>query len=108
MVDGVYVPQGVSLAQFKSSVTYTHHFVSLQTEVSVHAWTVGRDAAYFKDPDSFDPTRWLTNDGRAEKDAFFPFHLGPRVCLGRKLVFLALPFTLRLTCSIVWRLLSCG
>lgn len=40
----------------------------------------------FKDPFQFHPERWLGDPAFASdnKDAFQPFHVGSRNCLGRK------------------------
>jgi cytochrome P450 len=40
----------------------------------------------FKDPDSFIPERWLPGAGYDgdRKDAFHPFSVGPRNCIGQK------------------------
>ncbi|EXJ86111.1 hypothetical protein A1O1_06480 [Capronia coronata CBS 617.96] len=51
------------------------------TIVGAQAFTVHRDGAIFPDPDSFIPERW-EQPTEAMKDAFFPFGLGSRVCLG--------------------------
>lgn len=56
----------------------------LQTEVSAHSWTISRDPRYFKDPETFNPDRWLESNGYDNTSAFQPFLLGPRVCLGKK------------------------
>ncbi|OJI83695.1 hypothetical protein ASPTUDRAFT_170703 [Aspergillus tubingensis CBS 134.48] len=69
------------------------HYVPKKTEVSVHAWTTNRDARYFSDPTKFDPERWL-DPNMDDKSAFFPFLLGPRVCLGRNLAFIELRLVL--------------
>lgn len=43
------------------------------------------DEEYFPDPDDFRPSRWLEeNTGRDLNDAFMPFGIGPRACVGRK------------------------
>ncbi|GAT24546.1 cytochrome P450 monooxygenase [Aspergillus luchuensis] len=76
-VDGHYIPKKVGAV----------------TEVSVHAWTTNRDARYFSDPTRFDPERWL-DPNMDDKSAFFPFLLGPRVCLGRNLAFIELRLVL--------------
>jgi cytochrome P450 len=35
---------------------------------------------YFKDPEKFDPDRWMTNENPAPY-AFDPFSCGPKVCV---------------------------
>mmetsp|Transcript_25228 Transcript_25228/g.81595 ORF Transcript_25228/g.81595 Transcript_25228/m.81595 type:complete len:510 (+) Transcript_25228:75-1604(+) len=45
-----------------------------------------RSAPGIKDPDTFDPDRWLDPDqAQPLKDSFFPFSLGSRNCLGMAL-----------------------
>ena len=41
---------------------------------------------HFADPFTYHPERWLGDPRFAgdDRDAFQPFHLGPRNCLGRK------------------------
>jgi cytochrome P450 len=43
----------------------------------------------FRDPFAYRPERWLGDPAFAgdRKDAFQPFHLGPRNCLGRNLAY---------------------
>lgn len=51
--------------------------------VVVSQWLVHRDPRYFPDPERFDPSRFLA--GRREsvaRNAYFPFGLGPRACVG--------------------------
>jgi cytochrome P450 len=53
------------------------------TMVLVAPWTIHRHRALWKDPELFDPDRFL--DGREEEiipGAYVPFGLGPRVCVG--------------------------
>lgn len=40
---------------------------------------------YWKDPDTFNPTRFFDPDW--PRDAFAPFSVGARACIGRKYVF---------------------
>ncbi|TAQ85509.1 hypothetical protein B7494_g6162 [Chlorociboria aeruginascens] len=73
-VDGRWIPKG--------------------TEVSVNPWAICRDARYFPSPETFDPERWLDGKNKVTLGAFQPFHLGPRVCLGRNLAYIELRCTL--------------
>jgi len=73
-VDGRWVPKG--------------------TEVSVTPWAISRDPSCFHDPEKFLPERWLDSRCTDNREAFQPFHLGPRVCLGRNLAFIELRLTL--------------
>ncbi|XP_030760090.1 probable cytochrome P450 28d1 [Sitophilus oryzae] len=44
----------------------------------------GKDPKYFKDPEKFYPERMMDKDGTTNR-VFFPFGLGPRVCIGQRL-----------------------
>jgi cytochrome P450 len=51
--------------------------------VLVAQWVTHRDPRWFDSPDSFRPERWL--DGLAKRlprGAYYPFGLGPRMCIG--------------------------
>lgn len=44
-------------------------------------WLLHRHPAAWRDPEAFDPTRFL--DGTVDRTAFVPFGAGPRQCIGR-------------------------
>jgi len=46
------------------------------------AYLVHRDPAYWDNPDSFDPDRWLRADRAPTPGAYAPFGWGPRTCVG--------------------------
>ena len=51
-----------------------------------NVWSVGRDPAYFADPETFNPSRWLTARGDLRTDVkSYPFGFGRRVCPGQHL-----------------------
>ncbi len=59
-------------------------FIPKGSEIFACPWTTHRDERFFKDPGTFNPERWL--DGLVERlplGAYFPFSLGPRLCLGK-------------------------
>lgn len=51
---------------------------------------------HFKDPFVFHPERWLGDPAFASdrKEAFQPFHVGPRNCLGRNLAYIEMRLVL--------------
>ncbi|KAE8138900.1 cytochrome P450 [Aspergillus pseudotamarii] len=60
-----------------------------RTYVSIHHWALYRREEYFTDPHTFHPERflWDTRFLNDRRNAFQPFHLGPRSCLGRNLAY---------------------
>jgi cytochrome P450 len=61
--------------------------------VIVSPWLVHRDAASWPDPERFDPSRFLGEDGLRRRDlaaspAYLPFGAGPRLCIGRDMALL--------------------
>jgi len=63
-IDGIKIPKG--------------------SHVLVSQYVTQRDPRYFKEPEKFDPARWLDTDLEKSlpKGAYFPFGAGSRKCLG--------------------------
>uniref|UniRef100_A0A4D5RSH0 Putative cytochrome n=1 Tax=Ixodes scapularis TaxID=6945 RepID=A0A4D5RSH0_IXOSC len=56
------------------------------SRVLANLWRAHRDPDFWSEPERFDPKRFLGEDGRPDKkDAFMPFSLGKRGCLGESL-----------------------
>ncbi|XP_017882209.1 cytochrome P450 9e2-like [Ceratina calcarata] len=55
----------------------------------VPVYGILHDEKYFEDPEEFKPERFL-NDGKKEANAttYFPFGLGPRICIGNRFALL--------------------
>lgn len=71
-IGGYPIPAGATLAMFQ--------------------WTVHRDPRYFERPDDFIPERWTEEfTKRLPKCAYFPFGVGPRVCIGNTFALAELP-----------------
>jgi cytochrome P450 len=45
-------------------------------------WVLGRHRRLWRDPDSFDPSRFLPGAPPIQRFAYLPFGAGPRVCVG--------------------------
>ncbi|BCS26853.1 uncharacterized protein APUU_51564S [Aspergillus puulaauensis] len=72
------------------------------TEIGVCNLALQRNPAYFDDPESFLPERWLESSLlKCDKNAFAPFSYGPRSCLGRNMAYMEMSLTLAL---LVYRL----
>lgn len=57
------------------------YFVPEGTTVTTQAYTLHRNPAIFKDPNTFNPERWLAATPQME-EAFMPFGAGSRICIG--------------------------
>jgi cytochrome P450 len=55
------------------------------TQVITSTYDVHRDERWWRDPDAFDPDRFLTPDASRPRFAYFPFGGGRRVCIGQHL-----------------------
>ncbi|XP_031132778.1 cytochrome P450 2U1 [Sander lucioperca] len=56
------------------------------TVIVPNLWSVHRDPTLWDDPDSFNPGRFLDNEGKLLRiECFIPFGIGPRVCMGEQL-----------------------
>jgi cytochrome P450 len=75
-----YVPEG--------GRTIDGYYLPAGTIVSCQPYSVHRiDTAVWKDPDTFNPERWLEPEGDAErKRLFFAFASGGRGCVGKQYV----------------------
>ncbi len=59
------------------------HKVKRGAMVMIAPWTLHRHTRYWKNAAVFDPDRWTPERaGEMTKDAYIPFGLGPRVCVG--------------------------
>lgn len=59
------------------------HTVPAGQQVLISPYLIHRDKRHWDDPETFDPSRWLS--GRRPAKAFMPFGAGPRYCPGSSL-----------------------
>src|SRR5207248_2308968 len=58
-------------------------------------WITHRHPAYWSEPDSFSPERFLPNSAQSRpKFAYFPFGGGPRMCIGNHFAMVEGPLVL--------------
>ncbi|VBB80867.1 Putative cytochrome P450 E-class, group I [Podospora comata] len=84
------VPTGLPRVVPPAGASIAEHYVPGGTVVAVHQWAMYHNEEHFKKPFEFHPERWLGDPEFASdhKEAFQPFHLGPRNCLGRNLAYI--------------------
>ncbi|KAJ3505865.1 hypothetical protein NLJ89_g7189 [Agrocybe chaxingu] len=64
-------------------IIWNNYLIPKGATVSGNVWSVGRDPAYFPDPEKFDPQRWLNTEGKIKDDLrSFTFGFGRRLCPG--------------------------
>jgi cytochrome P450 len=68
------------------------HHIPRGSIVAVSPYTLHRDPRFWRDPDRFDPGRFFTDE--LTKNAFIPFGLGPRKCLGMRMAYIEALFAL--------------
>ncbi|CAJ1052393.1 cytochrome P450 2U1 [Xyrichtys novacula] len=70
------------------------HTIPKGTVVLPNLWSVHRDPTVWDDPDTFNPARFLDNEGNLmRREYFIPFGIGRRVCMGEQLAKIELFLT---------------
>ncbi|KAI9298337.1 cytochrome P450 [Neoconidiobolus thromboides FSU 785] len=67
------------------------YFIPENTIVSSSVLALHYNTKYWKDPEVFNPGRWIDENGEFKSHKYFmPFLIGPRACLGRSLAWMEL------------------
>ncbi|KAK2049314.1 cytochrome P450 [Colletotrichum somersetense] len=83
------VPGGLPRIVPQGGANIADHYVPEGTTVSIYQWAMYHSEKHFREPFSFRPERWLRDPAFASdnREAFQPFHIGPRNCIGRNLAY---------------------
>ncbi|XP_075241504.1 cytochrome P450 2A13-like [Convolutriloba macropyga] len=81
------IAQNTIMHQMNTDVTLSSGRKLREKEkVFANLYTIMRDPAYFKYPYDFKPENFLDDDGQfVNSEAFVPYGVGPRICLGQNL-----------------------
>ncbi len=66
------------------------------TDIYLSPYILHRTEAFWPDPGRFDPSRFASDNAPRKEQAYFPFSLGPRRCLGEYFSFLEMKIHLGL------------
>ncbi|XP_070774746.1 cytochrome P450 2U1 [Enoplosus armatus] len=89
----VVVPLGIPHMASKTT-EFRGYTIPKGTVVLPNLWSVHRDPTVWDDPDSFNPARFLDDEGKLlRKECFIPFGIGRRVCMGEQLAKMELFLT---------------
>lgn len=103
----IFTPVPSGLSRISPGAMVAGHWIPAGAVVEAQNWTILHDERYFHDPDTFIPERWMEDGADIRKEAFRPFSLGPRVCLGINLAYLELRVILaKLVFSFEWELVD--
>jgi cytochrome P450 len=79
------------------------HAIPAGATVYLSQYVLHRDARFFEDPERFDPDRWRPERKKdLSKFAYFPFGVGPRICIGKQFAWMETVVVLALLAS-RWR-----
>jgi cytochrome P450 len=79
----LYPPVAFLPRDSTQDVTMRDKKVKAGAIISISPWIIQRHRKLWAEPDLFDPDRWDRDDSiESQRNAYLPFSLGPRVCLG--------------------------
>lgn len=79
----LFPPVGFFARESAQTCPIRNKQVKAGSTVVVAPWLMQRHRKWWKEPDAFDPDRFDREESKAAlKHAYFPFSMGPRVCLG--------------------------
>ena len=76
---------------------FNYRVIPEWTQLTLHTYSIHRDARYFHTPEAFLPERWFSKGapaGEHNTTAFFPFSYGPTICAGKNLALMEMRMVL--------------
>lgn len=62
------------------------YFIPKGSHVVISPYGLHRDPRFWTNPEAFEPSRFLTD--RVNRNAFVPFNIGPRKCMGSRMAYI--------------------
>lgn len=92
------VPTILPRTSMPGGMTIDGHTIPEGVNIGVGAYSLHHNASYFPEPYAFKPERWIVDSDssvtaesiRVAKEAFCPFSVGPRGCIGKNMAYLEL------------------
>jgi unspecific monooxygenase len=78
----LYPPAFLIVRVAKEEDRILDHTIAPGTVVSISPWVMHRHHAHWRDPERFDPARFLPGAVPPERYTYLPFGAGPRICVG--------------------------
>jgi cytochrome P450 len=85
----LYPPAWILEREVTEELVLDGYLIPVGAVVVASQYALHRDPRWWRDPETFDPSRWLTPEGRFDEDApgqprgaWFPFGAGTRQCIG--------------------------
>ncbi|KAH3960015.1 hypothetical protein HBH52_239380 [Parastagonospora nodorum] len=100
------VPSHLPRVVLPDGMTIDDEHFPASTVVGVPMYAIHHNPAYFPDPFTFDPSRWIESSTTSPeaitvaRKAFNPFSIGTRGCSGKRLAYMQLKLTLA---HVLWR-----
>jgi cytochrome P450 len=80
----LYPPVFLIVRQARGADVVAGRRIAPGTVVSIAPWVVHRHRLLWRDPDAFDPARFLPGATPPDRFAYIPFGAGPRACVGAR------------------------
>ena len=78
----LYPPAYLIVREAQAADEIAGHAIPAGTIVSISPWVLHRHHAHWRDPERFDPQRFLPGATPPDRMVYLPFGAGPRICVG--------------------------